>query len=69
MGRLHSGATPFSKGVDSHVTAQQLLELSENEAEVLFSGGWKPNEDLTVPEALRKIADGIPIEELSYSWY
>lgn len=60
--------TPFSKGVDSHVTAQQLLELSENEADVLFGGGWRPDEDLTVPEALRKIADGISIAELSYSW-
>ena len=43
---------------------QDLLGLTEPEARTLFNAGWKPR-DGTVPQALREIGAGAPIEGVS----
>ena len=45
--------------------ARGLLGLSKTEAEVLFFSSWEPSEGLTVPQALRLIGDGEPVEEVT----
>ena len=47
------------------MTAAYELGLTYLESDYLFSGGWKPREDLTVPQALRKIGRGAPLPEVS----
>lgn len=42
-----------------------LLGLSEADATKLYSQYWKPRPDLTVPQALRLIADGESVSEVS----
>ncbi len=50
---------------DMQQLGADLLGLTDDEAEVLFSIDWKPREDLTVPEALVKIGNGASIAEVS----
>lgn len=47
------------------IAAEQLLGLSDIEALDLFDGGWKPKDGMTVPEALRGLADGKLMAEVS----
>lgn len=53
--------------VGEHVgdAAERLLGLTADEATVLFAGFWEPLAELTVPEALEKIADGADIFAIS----
>lgn len=39
----------------------ELLGLTEGEADALFDCGWEPGPRETVPEALRAIGDGAPV--------
>lgn len=48
------------------MTAAYELGLTYLEQDYLFSGGWKPREDLTVPQALRKIGRGAPLPEVTH---
>lgn len=42
-----------------------LLGLDEDEDEVLFAMSWGPREGLSVPDALRCLAEGAEISEVS----
>lgn len=57
--------TEYYDGLDTHFTAVSILGLDNGDAEELFSAYWMPRDDLTVPEALRKIANGASIEEVT----
>jgi hypothetical protein len=45
-------------------SARRLLGYP-NGGPSIFDGGWKPREGLTVPQALRLIADGASVSEVS----
>ena len=45
--------------------AQRLLGLGDDEADVLFDMDWEPIDGRTVPEALRLIGDGAPVEDVT----
>lgn len=45
--------------------AQRELGLTVSETLMLFHEHWRPRADLTVPEALRMIGDGVSVEEVS----
>lgn len=47
------------------LNAHELLGLASNKALLLFHSGWKPVEDMTVSEALRKIAGGSKLSEVT----
>lgn len=47
------------------VAAAQALGLDPREADNLFHTDWKPPQNITVPEALRKIGGGDPIPDLT----
>lgn len=55
----------WSNGVSPHDIAQELIGLEDWAAEELFGSDWGPVEGLTVPQALRKIANGTPIDEVT----
>ncbi len=42
--------------IDTYAT--ELLGLTDAEADELFSSGWKPDDGMSVPEALRDIGRG-----------
>lgn len=42
-------------------TAAALMGLPKDEASILFNHRWQPADGYTVPEALRRIADGVPV--------
>lgn len=44
----------------------ELLCISESEASSLFDLTWKPAQGLTVSDALRRIADGASVDEVSF---
>lgn len=46
-------------------SARELLGLDFDSADMLFVGSWKPRPGLTVPEALREIANGKSVSEVS----
>lgn len=52
-----------------HVGYQEItaeaLGLSDEDATKLYHADWKPREGLTVPQALRMIADGATVSEVS----
>jgi len=48
--------------------AQRLLGLTDNEADVLFDAEWAPRSGMTVPEALRLLADGVFLSEVTSEW-
>jgi hypothetical protein len=56
--------TDYSDGVHPHYTAASLLGLNYSEADDLFADCWTPLGDLTVPQALREIANGTPLMRL-----
>lgn len=45
--------------------AGEVLGLSEEDAERLFSGGWQPEAGMTVPDALRAIGDGVDVYDVT----
>lgn len=45
--------------------AGEALGLTGKERNILFNAAWKPVTNLTVPDALRKFADGASIEEVT----
>jgi len=45
--------------------AQNLLGLDQLEAETLFHEAWEPAIDMDVPEALRLLAKGVDISEVT----
>jgi len=52
------------------VKATELLGLEIGKSETyLFSTGWKPANDMTVSEALRKFAGGEDIQDVTYPNY
>lgn len=51
--------------IDINTRAQNLLGLSNHESACLFSGDWKPTNDMTVPEVLRKMGEGHDLYDLS----
>lgn len=51
--------------VTTPLCAAKLLALTEDEAVALFSATWEPHEGLSVPDALREIAGGATIEDVS----
>lgn len=46
---------------DFSAVARTLLGFTDLEASYLFSARWAPAEGMTVPDALRRIADGWPV--------
>lgn len=46
-------------------TAQELLGLTDEEADILFDGRWSPANGVTVPSALRRLAGGETIESVT----
>lgn len=46
--------------------AKRELGLTEVDAQVLFGGHWKPARHLTIGDALRKLAGGADIKEVTY---
>ena len=45
--------------------AEDLLDLSFYEGDDLFASRWKPKPGMTVPEALRRIAEGGSVESVT----
>ena len=45
--------------------ARKLLGLSKEEAKVLFDSNWLPRDDMSVQDALRKLADGASVESVT----
>lgn len=45
--------------------ARKILGLTKREATILFSGEWRPKSPLSVPGALRKLAKGASIYEVT----
>lgn len=45
--------------------AADLLGLTDTEAAILFEAGWKPRDGMSVPTALRRLAQGWGIEKVS----
>lgn len=59
-------AEPIRSGVyDISKIAAELLELPQSQANELFDEHWKPRRDLTVSEALRKLANGATVDSVS----
>jgi hypothetical protein len=52
---------------DVAAIAAELLGLDEDDAALLFAEWWKPRLGLTVPGALRAIANGEPVEAVTYA--
>jgi len=46
--------------------AEQLLDLSAEESMDLFEETWEPAGEYTVPEALRALASGVPLEDVTH---
>lgn len=60
----------FSKGLfDVGDMAQRLLNLESYEADILFNEVWEPAVGMSVPEALRQLAKGAEIEEVTKGEY
>lgn len=57
------GRLPWRNGVAA--TARDLLGLTDGERYNLFVESWKPHAGLSVPDALRKIAGGASIADVS----
>ncbi len=55
----------FELHCDIHPIAAEALGLTPDEAARLFSPVWRPREDLTVEEALEKLAAGADLDEVS----
>lgn len=49
--------------------AQKILGLEALESYVLFDGGWKPKDGLTVPEALEKLGAGAHLKDVTRDGY
>jgi hypothetical protein len=60
-------ATLGGAGEPNFENGQNALQLATPDAHALFAASWMPCEGLTVPQALRAIADGSTIEEVSYN--
>src|SRR5688572_2759026 len=52
---------------DVDLVAAELLGIEHGEASWLFSPAWEPPPEMTVPEALRRLGDGAPINEVTES--
>lgn len=52
-----------------NIYAAELLGLTSDEADVLFSPGWAPSSHLNVPDALRKLGAGADISEVTWRKY
>lgn len=50
---------------DVHDIAIEVLGITRGEAEILFDQDWEPAEGMTVPDALKKLAGGEPIENVT----
>lgn len=50
---------------DFSAEGARALGLYRNEAAELFAASWQPREGLSVPDALRALADGASVEEVS----
>lgn len=46
--------------------AEERLGLTLDEGSVLFDEAWRPAEGLTVPDALRKLAGGADLEDVTH---
>lgn len=56
-------------GLDPGRQAASILGLADDDARLLFDAAWKPRSDLTVPDALRAIADGATVDEVTAQWF
>lgn len=55
--------TRIEAALDVEGVGAELLGLTEDEADALFHSDWEPGPNETVPEALRAIGDGEPVND------